>query len=143
VNSAASAQDVLKQIQKTGDWNGLAKKYSLDVDSKNKGGDLGWVALGTGDAGMEIWWNDPARKANDISGVIHDASGTYSIVQILGFDTRPVDATKLSDTKANILLHWLGGEKVRPGYKIGTPNSDMLMANRNMPYRGRGSDEYG
>lgn len=134
VNTAAEAQDVLNQVRKTGDWNGLAKKYSLDVDSKDKGGDIGWVASGTGDAGIEIWWNDPARKVNDISGVIHDASGTYDIVQILAFDdNRAIDATTLSDTKSNILAHWLGGEKVRPGYNISTPDENMLTAARNMP----------
>lgn len=134
VNKASDAQNVLTQLQKTGDWNALAKKYSLDVDSKNKGGDLGWVAPGTGDAGMELWWNDPARKANDLSPVIHDASGTYDIVQILAFDNnRAIDANTLKDTQSNILAHWLGGEKVRPGYVIGTPDNDMLTATRNMP----------
>ena len=134
VNTAADAQNVLNQVRKTGDWNGLAKKYSLDVDSKDKGGDAGWIAPGSGDAGIEIWWNDPARKVNDISGVIHDASGTYDIVQILAFDdNRAIDATTLSDTKSNILAHWLGGEKVRPGYKISTPDNNMLTAARNMP----------
>jgi hypothetical protein len=55
-------------------------------------------------------------------------------VQILAFDdNRAIDATTLSDTKSNILAHWLGGEKVRPGYKISTPDSNMLTAARNMP----------
>ncbi|MGE5335310.1 MAG: peptidylprolyl isomerase [Nitrososphaerota archaeon] len=134
VGKPADAQNVLNQLKKTGDWNGLAKKYSLDTDTKDKGGDMGWVAPGTGDAGVEIWWADPARKVNDISGPIHDASGTYDIVQILGFDqSRAVDASKLSDAKSNILAHWLGGEKVRPGYHISTPDNNMVNANRNMP----------
>ncbi len=134
VNTQAAAQDVLNQLKKTGDWNAIAKKYSLDVDSKNKGGDLGWIAPGMGDAGIEIWWTDPARKVNDISGPIHDASGTWDVTQVLAFDdNRAVDAQKLSDAKSNILPHWLGGEKVRPGYNISTPDNDMLTANRNMP----------
>jgi hypothetical protein len=134
VNKEADAQSVLKQLQKTGDWNGLAKKYSLDVDSKDKGGDLGWVAPGTGDAGIELWWTAAGRKVNDISGPIHDASGTWDIVQVLGFDnSRAVDATALSDAKSNILSHWLGGEKVLPDYTIGAPDNDMLNADRNMP----------
>lgn len=134
VNTQAQAQDVLNQLRKAGDWTGLAKKYSLDVDTKNKGGDLGWVAPGSGDAGLEIWWADPARKANDLSRPIHDASGTWDIVQVIAFDdNRAVDASKLSDAKSNILSHWLGGEKVRPGYTIGTPDSDMLTSDRNMP----------
>lgn len=134
VNTQADAQKVLAELNKGGDWTTLAKKYSLDVDSKDKGGDIGWVAPGTGDAGIELWWTDPARKVNDLSGAIHDASGTWEVVQILAIDeSRAVDATKLSDAKSNILAHWLGGEKVRPGYSGSAPNSDMLTATRNMP----------
>jgi PPIC-type PPIASE domain len=134
VNSQAQAQDVLNQIRKTGDWNGLAAKYTLDVDTKKNGGDIGWVSPGTHDAGVEIWWTDPARKVNDISDPIHDASGTWDIVQVLAFDdNRVFDANQLSDAKSNILAHWLGGEKVRPDSKIDTPNNEMLTATRNMP----------
>lgn len=42
----AKAQDVLKQIKATGDWEGLAKKYSGDPGSKDKGGELGWLNKG-------------------------------------------------------------------------------------------------
>jgi peptidyl-prolyl cis-trans isomerase D len=42
----AKAQDVLKQIKATGDWEGLAKKYSGDPGSKDKGGELGWLNRG-------------------------------------------------------------------------------------------------
>lgn len=134
VTTAADAQKVLNELKKSSDWAGLAKKYSLDVDTKAKGGDLGWVAPGTGDTGVEIWWTDSTRKVNDLSGPIHDASGTWDIVQVLGFDDhRAVDPNKLKDAQSNILAHWLGGEKVRPGYSIGTPDSNMVMADRNMP----------
>ena len=40
------ALDVLKQIKATGDWAGLAKKYSGDPGSKDKGGELGWLSRG-------------------------------------------------------------------------------------------------
>ena len=42
----AKAQDVLKQIKATGDWAGLAKKYSADPGSKDKGGELEWLTRG-------------------------------------------------------------------------------------------------
>ena len=42
----AKAQDVLKQVKATGDWDGLAKKYSGDPGSKDKGGELGWLNRG-------------------------------------------------------------------------------------------------
>jgi len=37
------AQDVLSQINKGGKFEDLAKKYSEDPNTKDKGGDLGWI----------------------------------------------------------------------------------------------------
>jgi len=45
-DARAKAQDVLKQIKATGDWAGLAKKYSADPGSKDKGGELDWLNRG-------------------------------------------------------------------------------------------------
>ena len=45
-DARAKAQDVLKQIKATGDWTGLAKKYSGDPGSKDKGGELDWLSKG-------------------------------------------------------------------------------------------------
>jgi peptidyl-prolyl cis-trans isomerase D len=42
----AKAQDVLKQVKAGGDFAALAKKYSQDPGSKDKGGDLGWLIKG-------------------------------------------------------------------------------------------------
>src|SRR2546423_2836465 len=40
------AEDVLKQAQKGANFEDLAKKYSEDPGSKEKGGDLGWLTQG-------------------------------------------------------------------------------------------------
>jgi peptidyl-prolyl cis-trans isomerase D len=42
----ATALDVEKQVKAGGDWNALAKKYSTDPGSKDKGGELGWMGKG-------------------------------------------------------------------------------------------------
>jgi peptidyl-prolyl cis-trans isomerase D len=42
----AKAEDVLKQAKKGGKFDDLAKKYSEDPGTKDKGGDLGWITQG-------------------------------------------------------------------------------------------------
>ncbi|HUH62730.1 MAG TPA: peptidylprolyl isomerase [Terracidiphilus sp.] len=42
----AKAEDVLKQLQNGGNWDALAKKYSDDPGSKDKGGELGFAKRG-------------------------------------------------------------------------------------------------
>jgi peptidyl-prolyl cis-trans isomerase D len=41
-----TAEDVLKQAQKGGNFEDLAKKYSQDPGTKEKDGDLGWITQG-------------------------------------------------------------------------------------------------
>src|SRR4029077_18074029 len=41
-----NAEDVLKQAKKVAKFEDLAKKYSEDPGSKEKGGDLGWITQG-------------------------------------------------------------------------------------------------
>jgi peptidyl-prolyl cis-trans isomerase D len=45
-DTRAKALDVLKQIKAGGDWVVLAKKYSADPGSKDKGGELSWITKG-------------------------------------------------------------------------------------------------
>lgn len=40
------AEDVLKQVRKGGNFQDLAKKYSEDPGTRDKGGDLGWIVQG-------------------------------------------------------------------------------------------------
>src|SRR5580692_11386299 len=42
----AKAEEVLKQAKKGGKFEDLAKKYSEDPGTKDKGGDLGWITQG-------------------------------------------------------------------------------------------------
>ncbi|HWZ99992.1 MAG TPA: peptidyl-prolyl cis-trans isomerase [Candidatus Dormibacteraeota bacterium] len=47
------AEDVLKEVKKGGKFEDLAKKYSEDTQTKDKGGDLGWILRGQTVAAFE------------------------------------------------------------------------------------------
>jgi hypothetical protein len=138
LSTAADAANVLKQIKATPNdatlWSSLAKQKSLDANSKNVGGDMGWVPPATGDAAIENWAYAAGRKVNDLSPVIKDSSGTFDVVQIVGIDpSRVFDATLLSDAKSNALSHWLTGRKADPANHFTTPDPNMMSASRNLP----------
>jgi parvulin-like peptidyl-prolyl isomerase len=131
---AANELALLKKGDTGHDWATLAKKDSQDAQTKNIGGDMGWVFRGGADGAIEDWAFAPTRKVNDISPVIKDVSGTFDVVQILGIDpSRAVDAAQLSSAQSDALDHYLNAAHVLPGNSVSTPDSTMLTASRNMP----------
>ncbi|MGO8946240.1 MAG: peptidylprolyl isomerase [Ktedonobacterales bacterium] len=134
--TAAGAVKVLDLLnQKKITWAEAAKEYSLDADTKDIGGDMGWVPPGTGDAGIALWAYAPGRKVNDITATpIKDSTGTFDIVQILGINpSLVVNATTLQDAQANALTYWLSGQRANPQNVFSTPDSTMMNASRNLP----------
>jgi len=75
------ADDLLKQIKNGGDFAKLAQASSEDPGSKERGGDLDWMARGQTDPAF-----DQAafalKNPNDISGVVQSQFG-YHIIQLL------------------------------------------------------------
>jgi hypothetical protein len=115
-------------------WSKLAKQHSLDVSTKNVGGDLGFVPHGTGDAAIDYWAYDSSRKVNDIGLIIPDSTGTYDVVQVIGVDpSRVVDSTTLKAAQNNALSHWLSAQQVAKTSHVTTADQTMLTATRNMP----------
>ncbi len=76
----AQAEDVLKQIKAGANFADLAKKFSQDPGSAQKGGDVGWVTRGQMAKNIE----DTAfgLKVNEISGVITSEIG-FEVLQVL------------------------------------------------------------
>jgi hypothetical protein len=138
LGDSATATKILNQLKaqhltdKSASWGDIAKVNSLDVDSKNAGGDMGFVAPGTSDAGIELWAFDPARKVGDLS-IVHTAGGTFDIVQVLDFAQKQMTTEQLSAAQGNALDHWLSGQRVSPSNTVGKADTDALTASRNLP----------
>lgn len=94
----AQAEDLLKQIKAGGNFAELAKKYSQDPGSAQKGGDLGWVSRGQ----MVKNFEDAvfALKDNQISDVITTEYG-FHIIQVL--EHQPAHLQTLDEVKPQIL----------------------------------------
>lgn len=135
VDNASLAQKLRDQLAKgTATWATLAKQDSLDADSKNAGGDAGWITPWTGDAAIGNWVFADGRQLNVISPVIKDASGTFDLIEIVAFDpNRAVDDSLLKAAQGNALAHWLSGRRADPTNHISTPNSTMMQDTRNLP----------
>jgi peptidyl-prolyl cis-trans isomerase D len=73
----AKAMDVLKQAKATSDWTELAKKYSGDPGSKDKGGELGW--LGKGQTVAEFDKVAFAQNKGQISDPVQTSFGFHII----------------------------------------------------------------
>jgi len=73
----AKAMDVLKQARATSDWTELAKKYSADPGSKDKGGELGW--LGKGQTVAEFDKVAFAQSKGQISDPVQTSFGFHII----------------------------------------------------------------
>jgi peptidyl-prolyl cis-trans isomerase D len=76
----AKAQDVLKQLKNGGDFAALAKKYSEDPGSAQKGGDLDWVVRGQTVKNFET--AAFSLKPNQISDLVTTEYG-FHIIQVL------------------------------------------------------------
>jgi peptidyl-prolyl cis-trans isomerase D len=73
----AKAQDVLKQVKAGGDFAALAKKYSQDPGSKDKGGELGWIVKGQTVAEFEK--TAFAQSKGQISDLVQTSFGFHII----------------------------------------------------------------
>jgi hypothetical protein len=134
--SISQAQADLATLKKDGtQWDALAKKDSLDVTTRDNGGDMGWQARGQLDQGLEQWLFDPSRKVGQMSGVIKEISGTFDILRIIGIDPhRAIDSSTLQGLQSNALSHWLTGlRNLAPTNNISSINQDMYNSASNVP----------
>lgn len=136
-NTAADASKIRDQLLKDhsdAKWSTLAKQDSLDSNTKDVGGDMGWVFGGQGDAVIEHWALNSGAKVGDISPVLADVAGTFDVVQIVGLDDhRVIPDSQLSQAKSSALDNWLAGAKRIPPNRVSSTDQTMLTDGRNLP----------
>lgn len=98
VKDEKAAKEVAKKLNEGGDFAALAKEYSTDPGSAEKGGELGWFSVGK----MVAEFNDAAYalEVNKISEPVKSQHG-FHIIQVT--EKRDVkDYGKLEDKKEEI-----------------------------------------
>ena len=97
----AQAEDILKQVRAGGDFAALAKKYSEDTGSADKGGDLGWIERGQ--TLPEFEHTAFSLKPGDTSGLVKTEVG-YHIIRVLAHEDAHV--TPFDQVKAQLAANW-------------------------------------
>jgi peptidyl-prolyl cis-trans isomerase D len=93
----AKAEDLIKQLRGGADFAELAKKYSEDPGSGQKGGDLDWLVKGQ--TVPEFETAAFALKPNEISNVVTSQFG-YHIIQVLAHE--PARVKPFEEVKAQL-----------------------------------------
>jgi parvulin-like peptidyl-prolyl isomerase len=108
VDSQATAQALLAQIQAGADFGQVAQQSSRDTLTKANGGDLGWFARGTL-VSKELEDAAFALQPGQISGVVQSAFG-YHLIQVLERDpARKLEGDQLLKVQQQAMENWLNG----------------------------------
>jgi parvulin-like peptidyl-prolyl isomerase len=108
VATQQEAEAILAQLQAGADFATLAQTYSLDVTTRDRGGDLGFFPRGvllSPELEEAVFTLAPGQ----VSGVVHSQLLGYHIVQVLEREERPISEPNLEAIKANqreIIRRW-------------------------------------
>ena len=108
VDSQATAQALLAQIQAGADFGQIAQQSSKDTLTRANGGDLGWFARGALPA-KEVEDVAFSLQPGQVSGVVLSAFG-YHIVQVLERDpARKLEGDQFVTVQRQAMENWLNG----------------------------------
>lgn len=108
VDSQATAQALLAQIQAGADFGQVAQQSSLDTLTRVNGGDLGWFARGALPA-KELEDVAFALQPGQLSDVVQSAFG-YHLVQVLERDpARKLEGEMFVKVQQQAMENWLNG----------------------------------
>ena len=109
VRTEEEAEEILKKLKQGEDFAELAKKYSLDRASAEKGGDLGWWREGEviGPTARKIF----SMKVGEISEPFKDPQGYYHIIEVL--EKRPIGFER----QKKLIVNRIKAEKIPKVYR--------------------------
>jgi peptidyl-prolyl cis-trans isomerase C len=105
VATEAESNEVMNRLRAGEDFATLAGSVSIDLTTRERGGDLGWFTI---DELLDKRLADVAfaLQPNAIAGPIATRIG-YHVIQTLEFSERSVEPERLALLKRNIYLNWL------------------------------------
>ncbi len=90
-------------------WDLIVKEVSTDSASKDKLGDIGWVAMDNPPSELEK--TAFALKAGEVSPLLQTGVNTWVILKVLERGPRPMNAEKLATAQTAAYQTWLDGIK--------------------------------
>ncbi len=105
VGSEEEAQQILTMLQEGADFVALARERSLDLATKDNGGDLGWFPRGL--VAPELENAAFALQPGQVSGIVYLGEG-YHVIQVVERETaRPLSPEMQLDLQLAIFEGWL------------------------------------
>jgi parvulin-like peptidyl-prolyl isomerase len=109
VDSEETAQQILANLQQGGDFAALVREHSLDLATKENGGDLGWFPRGL--VAPELEAAAFALQPGQVSGVVRLGEG-YHIIQVIEREAaRPLSPELQLDLKLSVFEEWLAAQR--------------------------------
>jgi parvulin-like peptidyl-prolyl isomerase len=105
VGSEEEAQQILTMLQEGADFVALARDRSLDLATKDNGGDLGWFPRGL--VALELENAAFALQPGQVSGMVHLGEG-YHVIQVVERESaRPLAPEMQLDLQLAAFEGWL------------------------------------
>ena len=102
-NDEATADALRARLEAGEDFSELARSESQDQETKDNGGDLGWLPQGVRPDLEEAAFS---LAVGEVSQPVATSQGYY-LIKVIAKETRPLDPAALETLKANTLDTWL------------------------------------
>ncbi|NMP23300.1 peptidylprolyl isomerase [Sulfobacillus sp. DSM 109850] len=99
VKNKSLAQKIESELEHGGSWSALAKQYSLDTYSKDKGGEYGWVNTGPSSNFVKPFYEEMDKLKPGQYGIAHTQYG-YHVIEVQA--TKPGGTQPFSQVKSQL-----------------------------------------